>query len=115
MPNTYHMRNLVFLLLLILALGACKSGDKASKGNKNKKEVELIVQLRKSVDINAVCEAHRDVGLKSRKVLSPQMGTWLMTVMSSNEEMTMGIIKILKADMDIVNAKIYPREAEKKE
>ena len=80
------MRNLVFLLVLFLALPACKGGDNTAKNNMKKKEVELILQTRKSADISAVCLAHNDVGLKSKKVLSARMGTWLVSVMSSRSE-----------------------------
>jgi hypothetical protein len=106
------VRNLVFLLVLFLALPACKGGDKTAKNNMKKKEVELILQTRKSADISAVCLAHNDVGLKSKKVLSARMGTWLVSVMSSNDEMTEGIIKNLKKDMDIVNVQLNHKEVE---
>jgi len=96
----------VFLVLLSFALPACKGGDKVSKSSKNAREVELILQLRKSADISAVCLAHTDVELKSKKVLSPRMRTWLVTVMSSGEEMTKEIITKLKLDMDIVNVQL---------
>ena len=97
-----------------MAIAACKGGDKASKGDKHKKEVELILQLRKAADINAVCMAHKDVSLMSKKVLSARMGTWLVTVMSSSDEMTEGIIKKLKLDMDITNAQLNHGDVEKR-
>jgi len=40
------------------------------------------------------------------------MGTWLVSVMSSNDEMTEGIIKNLKKDMDIVNVQLNHKEVE---
>ena len=106
------MRNLVFLLVLTLALIGCKGGDKTSKNNKKKKEVELILQTRKAADINAICLAHTGVSLKSKKVLSARMSTWLVSVMSSNDEMTEEIIKKLKMDMDIVNVQLNHKNVE---
>lgn len=108
------MRNLVFLLVFTLFLAACKGGDKAAKGNKHKKEVELILQVRKSADINALCMAHTDVSLKSKKVLSARMGTWLVSVMSSNEEMTEEIMKKLKSDMDIIKVQLNHSKVEER-
>jgi|AP95_1055475.scaffolds.fasta_scaffold249384_1 hypothetical protein len=106
------MRNLVILLGLSLTLAACTGGEKAAGGNGKKAEVELILQTRKSADISALCMGHSDVGLKSKKVLSARMGTWLVTVMSSNPEMTEEIIKNLKKDMDIVNVQLNHKEVE---
>jgi len=40
------------------------------------------------------------------------MGTWLVSVMSSNDEMTEEIIKNLKKDMDIVNVQLNHKEVE---
>jgi len=111
-PNQNHMRNLALLLVVSLTLIACKGGDKVSGRNSDKREVELILQTRKSVDISALCMAHRDVGLKSRKVLSARMGTWLVTVMSSNEEMTEEIMGRLKKDMDVVNVQLNHKNVE---
>lgn len=109
------MRNLVFLLVFSLVLASCNSGDKATKGDKHKKEVELILQMRKAADINAICMAHTDVSLKSKKVLSARMGTWLVSVMSANEEMTAGIMKKLKLDMDIVNVQLNHKNVDNRD
>jgi len=109
------MRNLIFLVLICFAIPACKGGDKASKKDKDKKEVELILQVRKAADISAVCQAHTGVGMQSKKVLSARMGTWLVTVMSSNDEMTEEIMKKLKSDMDIVNVQLNHKGVEQRD
>ena len=109
------MRSLLFLLLVCVALPMCKGGDKASKADKNKKEVELLLQIRKAADISTVCQAHTDISLKSIKVLSSRMGTWLVTIMSANEETTEGIIKKLKSDIDIINVQLNHKEVEQRD
>ena len=115
LPNRDRVRNLVLLLVISLVLAACKGGDKASKESKTNKEVELILQTRKTADISAVCLAHTDVGLKSKKVLSARMSTWLVTVMSSSDERTEEIMKKLKMDMDIVNVQLNHKGVEQRE
>ena len=109
------LRNLLFLILLCCAIPACKGGEKGAKSSKNAKEVELILQLRNSADITAVCQAHIDVELKSIKVLSARMRTWLVTVKSTGEEMTKEIIVKLKTDMDIVNVQLNHKNVEQRD
>ena len=71
------MRNLVFLLVLFLALSSCKGGEKTAKNNMKKREVELILQTRESADISAVCLA-RGVYMVSVQGVNRTYTKWLV-------------------------------------
>ena len=93
----------------------CKGGEKTAKKGAKKAEVELVIQVRKAADISTVCQAHTDVSLMQKKVISTRMGTWLVTIMSSGEEMTEAIMKKLKSDMDIITVRLNQKEVEQVE
>ena len=101
--------------MLTFVIASCKGGKEISNADKGKKEVELILQMRKAAEINLICQSHTEVGLRSIKVLSARMGTWLVSVLSSSDEMTEEIMKTLKMDVDIVNIQLNHKNVEQRD